>query len=133
MRRDDPVYPIGVAARICGCHPQTLRMYEREGLIKPKRVGPKNRMYSNADIDRLKRIQRLTQEMGVNLAGVEIILRLLDDITTMQDEFDAQFLELHQEMERRLDAILRNSNVPVPADEPQMITRFRPRKRTFEL
>jgi MerR family transcriptional regulator/heat shock protein HspR len=108
-------------------------MYEREGLIKPKRVGPKNRMYSNADIDRLKRIQRLTQEMGVNLAGVEIILRLLDDITTMQDEFDAQFLELHQEMERRLDAILRNSNVPVPADEPQMITRFRPRKRTFEL
>jgi MerR family transcriptional regulator/heat shock protein HspR len=70
----------GVAAQLCGIHPQTLRQYERLGLVSPQRAGAKNRLYSENDIRRVKRIQRLTQEMGVNLAGVELILRLLEDM-----------------------------------------------------
>ncbi|HOP80831.1 MAG TPA: MerR family transcriptional regulator, partial [Armatimonadota bacterium] len=67
MDKDEPVYMIGVAAKLCEVHPQTLRMYERLGLIRPRRAGTKNRLYSQADIERLQQIQRLTQEMGVNL------------------------------------------------------------------
>ena len=81
MRTENqPVYMIGVAAQLCGVHPQTLRQYERLGLVVPARVGAKNRLYSEADIRRVRRIQRLTQDMGVNLAGVELILKLLDDM-----------------------------------------------------
>ena len=63
-------------------------MYEREGLVRPKRVG-KNRLYSDADVERLKRIQNLTQQMGVNLAGVQIILDLLERLDNLQQEIDA--------------------------------------------
>ena len=124
MKRDEPLYPIGVVSRLCGCHPQTLRMYERLGLIKPQRVGAKNRMYSEADLERLRRIQRLTQDMGVNLAGVEVILRLLDEIAEMQNDFDEHLTRLQHEMERRIAELTKDSRVPVPA-ERVTITRFR--------
>ncbi len=85
-----PLYTISIAARLVRIdrpgepiHPQTLRMYERLGLVAPQRVG-KNRLYSERDIERLRQIQRLTQDMGVNLAGVEIILGLLERIETLQ-------------------------------------------------
>src|SRR5215212_785009 len=84
---NEPVYVISVAARRVGLHPQTLRLYEREGLVKPARRGS-NRLYSDKDIERLRQIQRLTQEMGVNLAGVEIILNLLEKIDTLQAELE---------------------------------------------
>jgi len=87
------VYMIGVAAQLCDIHPQTLRQYERLGLVNPQRAGAKNRLYSDADIRRVKQIQRLTQDMGVNLAGVELILRLLDDMEEMRRDVDAQFAE----------------------------------------
>lgn len=129
MRRDDPVYPMGVAARLCGVHPQTLRAYERQGLVKPKRVCEKNRMYSAADIERIRRIQRLTQELGVNLAGVDIILRLIDDFEQMSEEFEKQFTELQEEMDVRLEAALRNANAPIPADMRRRVVRFvRPKR-----
>jgi|SRR5713101_2426300 len=83
----EPVYVIGIAARMVDMHPQTLRLYERLGLLKPARRGF-NRLYSDADIARLRQIQRLTQEMGVNLAGVEIILNLLEKIEELQDEIE---------------------------------------------
>lgn len=105
MPRDDknqPLYFIGVAARLCDVHPQTLRMYERLGLVRPARVGSKNRMYSDADIERLRQIQRLTQDMGVNLAGVEVILGLLDRIQKMQEHMDTEIARLHQIMEEEL-------------------------------
>jgi len=89
MRRDEPRYQIGVAARMLECHPQTLRLYEREGLIEPFRSGGGVRLYCDADIELLRRIQRFTQEMGVNLAGVSIILRLIDQIEELQDEVGA--------------------------------------------
>lgn len=86
--RNEPVYMISVAARLCDLHPQTLRLYERLGLVRPYRVGSKNRMYSEADVERLRQIQRLTQDLGVNLAGVEIILDLLEKMQKMQDRME---------------------------------------------
>lgn len=92
----EPLYTISIAARLVRIerpeepiHPQTLRMYERIGLVTPQRVG-KNRLYSERDIERVRQIQRLTQEMGVNLAGVEIILSLLEQIETLQVELEAR-------------------------------------------
>mgnify|MGYP002682836895 CR=1 FL=1 len=102
VRRDEPVYMISVAARLCDLHPQTLRMYERLGLVRPARIGSKNRMYSEMDLDRLRQIQRLTQEMGVNLAGVEIILGLLEKMQRMQEEMDTEVDRLRREMEELL-------------------------------
>ena len=81
----EPSYVISIAAARVGMHPQTLRLYERVGLVKPARRGS-NRLYSDEDIERLRQIQRLTQEMGVNLAGVEIILSLLEQINELQRE-----------------------------------------------
>lgn len=75
MDIDRPLYIISVAADLVNMHPQTLRLYERRGLVAPKRQG-KNRLYSQADIERLQYIQQLTQELGINLAGVEKIIRL---------------------------------------------------------
>ena len=82
----DPVYFISVAARLVDVHPQTLRTYERLGLINPGRAASGVRLYSERDIERLRQIQRLTQEMGVNLAGVEIILNLIEDIEKLRAE-----------------------------------------------
>jgi len=82
--KDTPLYVISVAARMLDVHPQTLRMYERMGLIHPERSKNDNRLYSDSDIERVRRIRTLTQEMGVNLAGVDIILRLLDEIEDLK-------------------------------------------------
>jgi MerR family transcriptional regulator/heat shock protein HspR len=101
-KEDEPVYMISVAARLCELHPQTLRMYERLGLVRPARVGAKNRMYSERDLDRLRQIQRLTQDMGVNLAGVEVILGLLEKMQRMQEEMDTEVDRMRREMEELL-------------------------------
>jgi MerR family transcriptional regulator/heat shock protein HspR len=83
----EPSYVISIAAERVGMHPQTLRLYERAGLVKPARRGT-NRLYSDFDLERLRQIQRLTQDMGVNLAGVEIILSLLEQISQLQIELE---------------------------------------------
>lgn len=83
----DPAYVISIAAERVGMHPQTLRLYERAGLVTPARRGS-NRLYSDWDIERLRQIQRFTRDMGVNLAGVEIILNLLDQINQLQSELE---------------------------------------------
>src|SRR5438128_8658547 len=85
---NEPVYVISIAAKKVDMDRQTLRLCERMGLVKPARLGS-NRLYSDADIDRLRQIQRLTQEMGVNLAGVEVILNLLEKIDQLQAELEA--------------------------------------------
>jgi MerR family transcriptional regulator/heat shock protein HspR len=108
---------IGVAAEMCGVHPQTLRQYERLGLVIPSRAGAKNRLYSDDDIQRVRRIQRLTQDMGVNLAGVELILRLLDDMEDMRRDMETQLRDYIQEAERRIMQLMANSNVPLRKDE----------------
>lgn len=118
MRAENqPVYMIGVAAQLCGIHPQTLRQYERLGLVIPSRVGAKNRLYSESDILRVRRIQRLTQELGVNLAGVEIILRLLDDMEDLKRGAETQFEEYRREVERRISQMQFSGTAPVRRDE----------------
>ncbi len=82
---DEPVYLISIVAKILDIHPQTLRQYERENLITPARSNGRIRMYSQRDIDKIKLILRLTRELGVNLAGVDIILRLKDNVDDMED------------------------------------------------
>jgi MerR family transcriptional regulator, heat shock protein HspR len=101
-RNNEPAYVISVAAERVGLHPQTLRLYERVGLVKPARRGS-NRLYSDWDIERVRQIQRLTQDMGVNLAGVEIILNLLDQINQLQAEMES----------------LRQGRLPVPTMEEE--------------
>jgi len=115
---DEPVYLISVAARMCGLHPQTLRLYERMGLIQPYRVGNSKRLYSEADIARLRRIQRLTQQMGVNLAGVEIILRLLERIEQMNREMS----ELVTQTNMRILQLIHEHNLPI--DPQTLLIRF---------
>ena len=93
---DEPVYLISVVSKILDIHPQTLRQYERENLICPSRSGGRIRLYSQRDIDRIKLILRLTRELGVNLAGVDIILRLKLNV----DEMENEIAELRHEVAR---------------------------------
>ena len=83
---DEPVYLISIVAKILDIHPQTLRQYERENLVSPSRSNGRIRLYSQRDIDRIKLILRLTRELGVNLAGVDIILRLKENVDDMESE-----------------------------------------------
>ena len=85
---DEPVYLISIVATILDIHPQTLRQYEREGLVKPSRTQGRMRLYSQRDIDRMKMILRLTRQLGVNLAGVDVVLKLKDNMDSMQKEID---------------------------------------------
>ncbi|RAX57330.1 MerR family transcriptional regulator [Helicobacter monodelphidis] len=90
---DEPVYLISVVARILNIHPQTLRQYEREGLIEPGRTMGKMRLYSQKDIDQIKTILRLTRDLGVNLAGVDIILRLKNKLDELENEIEELRIE----------------------------------------
>lgn len=84
--KHEPVYIISVAARLVGVHPQTLRAYERYGFIKPARTETGQRLYCEADLEKVRQVRRLREELGVNLAGVEVILNLLDRIQRLQAE-----------------------------------------------
>jgi MerR family transcriptional regulator, heat shock protein HspR len=95
---DRPMYMISVAAELAGMHPQTLRTYESKGLVRPKRTPGGTRLYSEADVERLRIVQRLTTELGLNLAGVEQVLRLEDQLRRMQARFDRLERELREEM-----------------------------------
>jgi len=96
-----PKYPISVVADMIGVHPQTLRLYEREGLLKPRRTDRHTRLYSESDIERLKAIINLTQEMGVNLAGVEIILRMREQMDEMQETVEELLKRLYEKVQQQ--------------------------------
>jgi MerR family transcriptional regulator/heat shock protein HspR len=98
------VFMISVAARLAGMHPQTLRIYEERGLIKPARSPKQTRLYSQRDVARLKRIQQLTTEYGMNLAGVERVLALEEVMQAMQRRMDA----MEQEMRARINEVHRS-------------------------
>jgi len=102
--KDTPVYMISIVAKIAGVHPQTLRFYENEGLIKPSRTEGKTRLYSERDLVRIKRIVSLTRERGVNVAGTHIVLNLEDDIEKLFEEISKRIDEKTREL---LIAILR--------------------------
>lgn len=96
----EPVYMIGVVVNLTQMHAQTIRLYERLGLVTPQRKN-KNRLYSEADVERLRQIRRFTQDMGVNLAGVEVILELLGRLEQIQAERDA-LIQRNNEIEMRV-------------------------------
>lgn len=91
---DRPRYMISVAADFVGMHPQTLRVYESKGLLRPKRTGGNTRLYSEADLERLRLIQQLTNELGLNLAGVEEVLRLQGEVQGMRRTLDRMEREM---------------------------------------
>jgi MerR family transcriptional regulator/heat shock protein HspR len=94
--RDRPRYMISVAAELVGMHPQTLRIYESKGLIRPKRTPGGTRLYSDADVERLQLIQQLTSELGLNLAGVERVLHLEDQLQRMHRRLERIEREMHE-------------------------------------
>jgi MerR family transcriptional regulator, heat shock protein HspR len=98
-----PRYMISVAAELVGMHPQTLRIYENKGLLRPKRTAGNTRLYSEADLERLRLIQRLTNELGLNLAGVEQVLRLEDELRRMH----RRLLRLERQMRVAINEVHR--------------------------
>ena len=96
--RERPRYMISIAAELVGMHPQTLRVYEQKGLVRPKRTAGNTRLYSEQDIERLQLIQRLTTELGLNLAGVELVLRLEDELRRAQAQIDRLERRLRDEV-----------------------------------
>ena len=100
---DRPRYMISVAADLVGMHPQTLRIYESKGLIRPKRTAGNTRLYSEADLERLRLIQQLTNDLGLNLAGVEQVLRLRDEVLRMRSRLD----RMEREMRRAINDVHR--------------------------
>ncbi len=110
MPADDPLYTIAVAARLTGMHPQTLRKYERAGLLTPARPSGNQRLYSQSDIDRLRRIRYLVEEKGVNVAGLELALAMTDRLDLIGDE--ATRAEMQTAMSEAVDLSRK------PASEP---------------
>ena len=94
-----PRYMISVAADLVGMHPQTLRLYEQKGLVRPQRTAGNTRLYSEADIERLQLIQRLTNELGLNLAGVELVIRLEDELRKAHARIEKLQRELREEVQ----------------------------------
>ena len=115
---DRPIYMISVAAELVGMHPQTLRMYEQKGLVRPKRTPGGTRLYSQADIERLRIVQRLTTELGLNLAGVELVLRLEDELRKAHAQIERLQQQLRQEVQnvhkqyRRDLVLVRDERLP---------------------
>ena len=97
---DRPIYMISVAAELVGMHPQTLRMYETKGLVRPQRTPGGTRLYSEADVERLRIIQRLTSELGLNLAGVELVLRLEDELRKAHARIERLERRLREDVQR---------------------------------
>jgi len=100
----EPCYVISIAARMVGMHAQTLRTYERIGLVEPKRTRGNIRMYSQADVARLRQVQRLINDLGVNLAGVEVILRMGEKMQLMEAELQQLREQVQRFRDRRLPA-----------------------------
>jgi MerR family transcriptional regulator/heat shock protein HspR len=104
--RAQPVYAISIAAKLVAMHPQTLRLYERLGLVKPARTGHNIRLYSDEDIERLRQIQRLTQ-VGVNLAGVEMVLELLERMQALRREMEEEMQRQQSELANEIEQLRR--------------------------
>ena len=121
---DRPIYMISVAAELVGMHQQTLRIYESKGLVRPKRTAGNTRLYSERDVDRLRVIQRLTTELGLNLSGVELVLKLEDQLQRMQARIDRLEREKREAVER-VHKNYRRDLVPV-----SQVTTLIPLRRT---
>jgi MerR family transcriptional regulator, heat shock protein HspR len=124
---DRPRYMISIAAELVGMHPQTLRVYETKGLVRPRRTPGNTRLYSEADLERLRLIQRLTTELGLNLAGVETVLRLEDELSRLRTRLERLEREMREEIQRVHRQYRRDVVLYSDPDE----TLPRPTKRTW--
>jgi len=113
--REHRLFMISVVSEMLGIHPQTLRLYEREGFIKPKRSVGNTRLYSEEDVEKLEMILRLTRDLGVNLAGVEVILSMRNKMEQMQKDMEETIRQLHEDLAReiRRREEMKNALVPV--------------------
>jgi len=114
-----PRYMISVAAELVGMHPQTLRIYENKGLVRPGRTPGGTRLYSERDLDRLRLIQRLTTELGLNLAGVARVISLEDELAQMRARFD----RLEREMREAIARVHKQYRREVVVYQPNQLTR----------
>jgi MerR family transcriptional regulator, heat shock protein HspR len=117
-----PRYMISVAAELVGMHPQTLRIYEAKGLVRPKRTPGNTRLYSEADLERLRLIQRLTGQLGLNLAGVETVLRLEDELARqrarlerVEEQMRQEIRDLHRQYKREVVLYRRDGDETLPS------------------
>jgi MerR family transcriptional regulator, heat shock protein HspR len=120
---DRPRYMISVAADLVGMHPQTLRIYEAKGLVAPQRTAGNTRLYSEADLERLRLIQQLTTELGLNLAGVELVIRLEEQLRRMQRHME----RLEREMREQIQDVhrqYRRDLVPYDPDNARLVRRW---------
>jgi MerR family transcriptional regulator/heat shock protein HspR len=126
-QEDRAVYVISVAAELAGVHPQTLRIYERKGLLRPQRTPGNSRRYSASDIARLRLIQRLTQEEGVNLAGVRMIVEMENELERMRQQAERLSAELQRQRRRLVDEVdrLRRGSAPAEIVPLSSVTRLR--------
>jgi MerR family transcriptional regulator, heat shock protein HspR len=116
---DRPRYMISIAAELVGMHPQTLRMYEQKGLVQPQRTAGNTRLYSEADLERLRLIQKLTTQFGLNLAGVEAVLDLEDQLQRMQ----ARMERLEREMREAIQQVHRQYRRDLVVYDPTQLER----------
>ncbi len=116
MRKKIKTYTISAVAEIYDVHPQTLRLYEREGLLKPSRSEGNTRLYTDIDLERLEVVLSLTRELGVNLAGVEIILNMREKMDTMQKEFERffEYLRTHADEFSNQNTIFTDTQALIP-------------------
>ena len=124
MMDDVPRYMISVAAQLVGMHPQTLRIYEQKGLVRPQRTAGNTRLYSERDLERLRLIQRLTTELGLNLAGVEVVLGLEDQLRRMQ----ARLEQMERKLREEVASVHRHYRRDLVPYQP---TDIRPTRRTW--
>ena len=124
--RSKAAYMISAVAELYEVHPQTLRLYEREGLLKPSRSDGNTRLYTDDDLERLEVILKLTRDLGVNLAGVEIILNMREKMEAMHKQFEQFVATLNTELAARShpeqSADLNNSLIPVIRNSPPVVT-----------
>jgi MerR family transcriptional regulator/heat shock protein HspR len=100
VRDERPRYMISIAAELVGMHPQTLRIYENKGLVQPKRTPGGTRLYSEGDLERLRLIQTLTTDLGLNLAGVEAVLRLRDEVSRLRGRVERLERQVRDEVQK---------------------------------
>ncbi len=117
-KRGRGAYMISAVAEQYGVHPQTLRLYEREGLLKPSRTEGNTRLYTDEDLKRLEMILALTRDMGVNLAGVEVVLDLRQKMEAMQDHMRQREEEMHRQMQAFVDFVQREMLTRAPRSGP---------------
>ncbi len=100
MKKDRPLYQISIVAEMLNIHPQTIRLYEREGFIKPKRRLGNVRLFSQDDVERIEMILRLTRDLGINLAGVEVILSMREKMEQMQEQMEETMRQMMEKVKK---------------------------------